>query len=150
MWFVCGTNSHWSATNYCDHYKEAMNPYSTLTSRMILQPLTGPIWENKAQTRSSDTEASKFPTYLHTEKPHVLNFMDTPSPTYYVYIFNRNDSNRHSVADYNTMEISTYRVLGWLSSLIIWKQTKKCKKRLEIFFRFIKSAHDWYKPVLKS
>jgi len=49
----------------------------------------------------------------------VLNFISTLSATYKVYILNRNDSNQHSVADYNTIEISTYKVLGWLSSLII-------------------------------
>lgn len=150
MWFLYGTNSRSSITKYSDYYKEAMNAYSSLTSRMILQPLTGPIWENKAQTRSSDTEVSKFPTYLEREGPHVLNFISTLSATYKVYILNRNDSNQHSVADYNTIEISTYKVLGWLSSLIIWKQTNRCEKWLQICFRVIQSAHFSYKPVLKS
>jgi hypothetical protein len=115
---------------------------------MILQPLTGPIWENKAQTRSSDTEASKFPTYLETGKVHVLNLMNITST--YFYIYNCTDSNKHSVAAYHTMEICTYKVLGWLSSLIIWKQTNTCKKRFRMHFIFKKSAYFSYKPALRS
>jgi len=82
MWFLYGTNSHSPVTKYSDHYIEAMNAGRSLTSRMILQPLTGPIWENKAQTRSSDTEVSKFPTYLDRDREHVFNFISTSSAKY--------------------------------------------------------------------
>lgn len=40
------------------------NAYGSLPgSRMILHPLTGPIWENSVQRRSSDTVESRLPTY---------------------------------------------------------------------------------------
>ena len=58
-------------------------------SRIILQPLTGPIWPKSARISSSDTEGCKLPTYK------VL----VPSPSIISYLWKENHISRSIIFD---------------------------------------------------